>query len=112
MMDIKTDEGFAKIKWVHPQRDLKADRWTCHCIWYDGDGPLSKPSIVRAEPYKSKITPAEAAEIMAGNWVDTDLMEYGHREVIGIAVHIGGDEYARYEVVVKLEATFEAREVP
>lgn len=111
MIDVQTDEGFAKIKWVSPPHNLKGDAWKCHCIWHDGEGPLSKPSVIRAHPYKSKITPAEAAEVEASNYADYESLKCGDTEVIKIAVHIGGDEYARYAVTVKIEATFEAREI-
>lgn len=106
MIDVQTDEGFSKIRWVSPPPDLKGKQWTCHEILHDGDGPLECPDAVRGRPYQSLITPAEAAETAARSLVDCEAPE-----VIKIAVHIGGYEYARYAVTVKMEATFETREI-
>lgn len=80
-----------------------------HNDWHDGDGPLSKPITIRAAPYRSQITPAEAAEIAACNSFDAGIMTNCDEEIIPIAVHIDGDEYAWFDVVARMEVKFEAR---
>lgn len=109
--DVTTDAGFKQIKWASaPSFDVTDARWICHAIMHDGDGPLGRPMLISAPVGRTRIHASYAAEIAAGAMYCDDL-EPGDRETIKIAVHLQGMEFCAYGVVVRLEPSFDAREM-
>lgn len=115
MIDLTTEAGYRQIKWVSAPSfvDGLAPRWTCHYVMHSGEGPLGSSMVVSAPVGIDRIHPSEAAEIAAQRVYEVggSELQQGERETIRIAVQLQGLEFCAYGVVVKLEPTFEAKEL-